>query len=133
MEIDITKFFKNVDTWPLSGSIATHGPNAGPNTWASAKREARESPLLKTKDELGAMRKWAKETGAWSRKEIKAWSPEEVNALFIQLVSGDMREAGLDGDPDEIDWEAHEEESKETGAGSNLFKGTDDRIYYYLD
>jgi hypothetical protein len=133
VEIDITDFFKNAETWNLSGSIATHGPNAARDTWNNAKQEASESPLLKTKAELDAMRKWAKETGAWSREEIAAWSSGEVNALFIQLVTGDMREAGFEDDYfEDIDWETHEEESRETGAGSAIFKGTDDRVYYQL-
>ena len=132
MEIDITEFFKNVDTWPLSGSIATHGPNAGPNTWTNAKAEARESPLLKTEDELDAMRQWAKETGAWSREEITAWSPEEVNALFIQLVSGDMREARLDGiEFDDIDWEDYERRAENELNGA-IYRGDDGHVYYDL-
>src|SRR5258707_437261 len=46
MEIDITDFVTNAETWDFSGSVATHGPNAGPNTWANAKRETASSPLL---------------------------------------------------------------------------------------
>lgn len=132
MEIDITEFFKSVDTWPLSGSIATHGPNAGPDTWNNARQEARESPILKTKSQLDAMRQWAKETGAWSREEIKAWSPEEINALFIQLVSGDMREAGLDEvEFDSIDWENYKKRAENELSGS-IHLGDDGNVYYDL-
>jgi hypothetical protein len=131
MEIDITDFFKTAETWNLSGSIATHGPNVARDTWNNAKQEANQSPLLKTKNELDAMRKWAKETGAWSREEIAAWSDEELNALFIQLVTGDMRAAGLeDDDFEDIDWEAYEKWSQDYDG--SLYRGDNDRVYYYL-
>lgn len=134
MEIDITDFFKNAETWNLSSSIATHGPNVAHDTWNNAKQEARESPLLKTEDELDAMRKWAKSSGGWSREEISTWSDEEVNALFIQLVTGDMREAGLEDDCfEDIDWSAYEAKAEEGQISGAIFKGTDDRVYYSLE
>jgi hypothetical protein len=134
VEIDITDFFKTAETWNLSGSIATHGSNVARDTWNNAKQEARESPLLKTPDELDAMRKWAKSTGAWSKTEISAWSDEELNALFIQLVTGDMREAEFeDTDFEDIDWEAYEAKAQEGKISGAIFKGIDDRVYYSFD
>lgn len=131
-EIDITDFVTNTDTWKFSGSIATHGPNAEPNTWNNAVREATESPLLKTEEELDALRQWAKETGAWDDEHIAAWSPEECNALFIQLVSGDMREAGMDNyDVDEFDWEDYQQRAEEGQISGNVYRSSD-RIFYYL-
>jgi hypothetical protein len=38
------------------------------------------------------MKQWMKETGAWDSKERAAYTHAMLNALFIQLVSGDMRE-----------------------------------------
>jgi hypothetical protein len=133
MEIDITDFFKDVDTWEFSGSIATHGPDAGKRTWNAAKGQAAREPLLNTPEALDAMRQWAKETGAWSREEIAAWDDVELNALFIQLVTGEMREAGLeDQDFEDIDWEAYEARAQEGQISGAIFKGDDGRIYYYL-
>lgn len=131
-EVDITEFF-NGETWEFSGSIATHGPNAGPQTWANAKKEAESSPLLKTVDELDDMRHWAEETGAWSEEEIAAWSMVELNALFIQLVAGHMREAGLDNielDDDEA-W-AKYEKGAEDSCYSGLIYRLGQRVYYSL-
>ena len=129
MEIDITSFFENVDPFEFSHSIAEGGPNAGPNTWRAALREASESPLLTTPEQLDALRDHMRGTGAWEDDEINAWSPEECNALFIQLISGDMREADLDAEAP--DWEAYER-----GAERGLFNGyifhSADRIYYAL-
>lgn len=40
MEIDITDFFENADAYDFSGSVMERGPDAGPQTWANAMREA---------------------------------------------------------------------------------------------
>lgn len=131
MEIDITGFFKSAETWKFSGSIATHGPDAGPRTWNAAKQEASREPLLKTEAEMNAMRHWAYDTGAWEREEIAAWSAEDVNALFIQLISGDMRETGLDAiDFDDAEAWAKYEKWCENQSGS-LYKNGE-RVYYDL-
>jgi hypothetical protein len=139
MEIDITVFVTGVETWDFSGSIATHGPNAGPNTWRAAKKQAADSPLLETEEQLQAMRDWALSSGGWDEKEIDAWSDEDLNALFIQLISGDMRESGMDNycvmdgsDPDcEFDWEAYQEDVEAGHISGNIYKSAD-RIFYYL-
>jgi hypothetical protein len=136
MEIDITSLVTDGETWDFSGSVATHGPNAGPNTWANAKREAAERPLLHTEEQLQAMRQWMKETGAWDKAERDAMSDQELNALFIQLVSGDMREMGLDDAfHDEFDWDVYREEND---GGGNIYRGDIEgsegfgRYFYYL-
>jgi hypothetical protein len=127
MEIDITSFFESADPFEFSASRAERGQNAGPETWANAKREGAESPLLTTEEQFDALRDHVRGFGAWDADEIAAWDAAELNALFIQLISGDMREADLDnGDPD---WEVYEADVNLT---HNIFKGSDDRIYYYL-
>ncbi len=110
-----------------------------PNTWANAKREAGENPLLKTDEELDAMRQWTEETGAWDKAERDAMSGQELNALFIQLVSGDMREAGMDEcDIEDFDWNEYQEKAQEGRISGNIYRGdiegTDGfgRIFYYL-
>lgn len=132
MEIDITELFEK-DTWPFSGSVATHGPDAGKSTWCSALHEAAESPLLRDEDALDAMRQWAKETGAWTREEIAAWSAEECNALFIQLVTGDLRESGLEEaaiDDDEL-WAEYEAGANDGRWSGNLYRH-EGRVFYSL-
>ena len=67
--------------------------------------------------------------GAWTDEEINAWTPTELNALFLQLVSGDIREAGIDTDAP--DWEAYEAGADEGQYSGNI--STDaGRVYYYL-
>ena len=123
MEIDITAFFENADPFEFSHSRA----NAGPQTWANAKEEAQRSPLLTTPEQLDALRSYVREFGAWSEEEIAAWGPIECNALFIQLISGDMREGNLDRE--EPDWDAYEADDSLT---HNIFKAGNDKIYYSL-
>lgn len=143
MEIDISAFVTGIDTWPLCGSIATHGADAGPDTWNAAKDQAKATPLLNSKEELQAMRDWAESSGGWDDDEIAAWSDQELNALFIQLVSGDMREAGMNdcdltGEDNAFDWEAYREASEAGEVSGNIFRGDIEgeasfgRIFYYL-
>ena len=129
MQINITRFFKEADAFDISRSQAEAGKNAGPESWVNAMAEAAESPMLTTPEQLDALRDHVKGFGAWDADEIAAWSDEECNALFIQRVAGDMREAGLDSDPDEEAWQAHE--SNENGRGT-ISRGTDGEMYYYL-
>lgn len=133
MEIDITTFFENADPFEFSRSCAEGGQNAGPETWAAALREGAESPILKTKEELDALRDHCKGFGAWTPEEIAAWSPAECNALFIQMISGDMREAGFENCfPDEIDWTDYEKRSEKGTINGLISRSVDGRVYYYL-
>ena len=131
MEIDITRFFNEADPFEFSASRAERGQNAGPETWANAKAEGAASPLLTTPTQLDALRSYVKEFGAGSEEEIAAWTAEECNALFIQLVSGDMREAGAEGvTVEEFDWAAYEKMCE--SHGGNFYRGDDGRVYYSL-
>lgn len=136
MEIDVTSLVIDTDTWTLSGSIATHGKDVAKETWAAANEQAGVTPYLDTPAKLAAMRAWMKGTGAWDKAERDAMSDVELNALFIQLVSGDMREMGLDQqNAHEFDWDAYRERSD---GGGSLYvgdvEGSDGfgRYFYYL-
>jgi hypothetical protein len=72
------------------------------------------------------MREWSRETGAWEEEEIVEWDNDELNALFIQLVSGDIKE---NEHLQEGDWEAYDADENTRG---HIFKGNDGQIYYYL-
>jgi len=131
MEIEITKL-SEINCFTLSQSAFEGGENAGQNTWNAAKKQAlNSSPLLNTPEKLQAMRDFARESGGWNWEEIAAWSDNELNALFLQWIAGDVRELGADY-LDEIDWEEAEEMQSEGQAPSNIFKGTDGKIYFYL-
>ena len=130
MEIDITTL-SEMNCFTLSHSIAEGGQNAGKNTWNASKKEAENTTLLNTPEKLQAMRDFARESGGWNKEEITEWSDNELNALFLQWISGDVRELGADS-LDEIDWEEAEEMQREGQAPSNIFKGDDGKIYFYI-
>lgn len=130
MEIDITTLLE-MDCFALSHSIAEGGSNAGQNTWNASKKQAENTQLLNTPEKLQAMRDFARESGGWNKEEIAEWSDNELNALFLQWISGDVRELGADS-LDNIDWEEAEEMQREGQAPSNIFKGKSGKIYFYL-
>lgn len=134
MEIDITTFFRLAEPFDFSASQAERGENAGRDTWNNAIREGANSPLLHSEEQLDALRQWARDTGAWSKDEIAAWTDVECNALFIQIISGDMREMeSLCTDDDgEVSWTEYERLSSEGTISGCLYRGDDGRIYYYL-
>ena len=133
MEINITQFIAEEDPYNFSGSVAEHGDNVAQITWSNAKRKGERSPLLTTPEQLDALRAHVKEFGAWDKDEIASWSDIECNALFIQLVSGDMREAGMDDvDLEDFDWEDYEQRAHAGQISGIIFRADDGQIYYYL-
>ena len=107
----------------LSGSRAEHGDNAAQFTWGNANREAANSPVLRA-DQIDDAKAWAAEFGAWDSDEIAAWSDDEVNALVIQYVAGDLRTAQdlCPGDgPGDIDWQAYEALCEAGTVSANIF------------
>ena len=145
MEIEITSLLE-LDSFALSHSAYEGGENAGRNTWQASLSQAEETPLLDTPEKLQAMRDFARESGGWDAKERAAWSPQEINALFLQWIAGDVRQCpsldqayGPDDGQfstadslDEIDWPATIEMQIEGNAPSNLFQGDDGKIYFTL-
>ena len=140
MQIDITDFFNNEDAFEFFASVMGRGANAGRETWQNAVQAGKDAALLVTEEQLNALRKWAQESGAWDENEIAAWSDDECNALFIQLISGDIREIEdlCVGDDGEIDWKLAEELAQKGQIGGSLYRGDIPgskgfgRIFYYL-
>lgn len=140
MEININQLVSS-RAFTFSHSAHEGGENAGRNTWNAAKQAAASAPILRSEEELEAMRGWARSSGGWEREEIAAWDADELNALFLQLVSAETREAGWDS-LDEAQWtddgeligrfhDVPEEEWKRAEC-SNVFRGTDGNLYFYL-
>ena len=126
MEINITKFFNEECPKDFSASIAEIGQNAGRDTWNAAMETAEDYEFITTEN-ADEFRDYIRTFGAWEDSEIDGWNLQYCNALFIQMVSGDMREAGLDKRP--VDWVAYSEDANSRG---NIFRGDDDQIYYYV-
>jgi len=120
------------NSYEFSASVAEMGVNAGRITWDNALGHAKDSPLLSSEEQLDALRAHVQGFGAWSEEEIAAWSEEECNALFIQLISGDMRESGMDGGMAEFDWEEYHEQCEAGQLAGRIGQWDDGRIGYYL-
>ena len=129
MEINITPL-ADMDAFPLSHSMMEGGENAGRNTWEASKRQADETPLLDTPEKLDAFRDWVRDHGAWSDEELAAWTPQEVNALFLQWIAGDVRDLGADT-LDGIDWEEAEELQDAGQAPSNIWRDPNSGEFFF--
>lgn len=132
MEINITSLL-SLDMFAFSHSRMEGGDNAGQNTWNAAKEDSasRKPPLLATDEALEAFRDWVKDFGAWSEEEITAWDATECNALFLQFIAGDVREAGAD-DLESLDWDEYENDCQSGRIAGNLFRSEDGQIFYTL-
>jgi hypothetical protein len=134
MEIDITALVAEEDMSEFSASQAERGPNAGPETWNNAMDEARDRPML-LPDQLDEFRDYFRGFGAWEDEEINSWDIITCNALFIQFVAGDIREAeslcpgdGTGG----IDWEAYHALAEAGTCSGRIYPGDDGKVYAYI-
>ena len=130
MEINITSLLEK-DQFPLSHSVAEGGENAGRETWQASIESAKETPLLDSEEKLEAFRDWLKPWGAWDAEQIAAMDDQHLNALFLQWVAGDCREAGADS-LDAIDWEEYENRAADGQCSSNFYRSEDGQIYFNL-
>ena len=130
MEINITELFYQCEARLYSASKAELGDDAGKITWNNACEAAKEYNSLDTKEKREAFKSFVRESGGWNQEEIDRWSFKELNALFIQWVSGDMREAGLD--VPSPDWEQYAKESGAGNCSSRIWRGPDNEVYFYI-
>ena len=128
MEINITDFFYTGQAHLYSASKVELGENAGKLTWLNALGYANKHRMLDTEDQLEAFRQFVKETGGWTQEEMSHWTNHELNALFVQFVAGDMREARLDTPLP--DWEQYEIDAMEGRVSSRFFKSEDNQVFY---
>ncbi len=99
------------------------------HAWRAACDDSAEYMLIDTDEKRDAFRAHVKGFGAWTDEAINAWSDIELNALFIQLVSADIRESGLDAG---IDWHEYYEQAEHGTVSGNLFRADDGQIYYTI-
>lgn len=93
LELNITDFFKTENPCDYSDSIAHSGQqNIGQITYNNALNSDYDfiSPLSDT--ETQELRDFFLSSGAWEKEEISNWSAQELNALLIQFISGDLQE-----------------------------------------
>ena len=131
MELNITEFFNAANAFDYSASCAELGENAGGITWNNAKNA--DFNLLDSEEKREHFKEYIRGFGAWSDDEISAWTNSELNALCIQLVSGDIREFE---ELAESDWNMWQELSERGTVSGNLYGGPlsiDGQIYYCME
>jgi hypothetical protein len=135
-ELDISAIVGSDDfvSFDLSNNRATLGENAGPLTWNASLEAARDiaPPILDTDEKREAFRDFVREAGAWDDEEIAAWDDVELNALCLQWIAGDIREAFGDVEPAAWDWEEYQKDSEAGRVSSRLLKSEDGKIYFYI-
>jgi hypothetical protein len=130
MELNITEFFNTARPAYYSASAAELGDDAGRITWANATDAAETwADWLDTEDKREEFRAHVRGFGGWSEEEIAAWSDVELTALLIQMVSGDIRESGLQ---DGTSWEEYEADAQAGRVSGSMFRGNDGEVFYYV-
>lgn len=129
MDIDITDFFETARPLDYSASAAELGRDAGKITWGNAVRDSADYMLLDTEEKREEWRDDVRGFGAWEEEEIAAWSDEELNALFIQFISGDIREMrALCAD----NWDEFERLVEQGTCSGRLSRDADGRVWFYV-
>jgi len=132
MEINITRFFNEASPMDYSASVAEIGNNAGADTWRSACDDSQDYMMIDDDEKREAFRDYVKEFGAWTGEEIAAWSDIELNALFIQLVAGDMREAGIKPCSTDDDWREYRNDVEVGHFSGNIWRDDTGEVFYYI-
>lgn len=128
MELDITTFVMQAAPMDYSASIAEIGANAGRDTWNAACEDSEDYMILDTEDKREAFCSIVISSGGWEANEIASWSDKELNALCIQWVAGDIREAGIESDWTPAQWAEYESDENNRG---NIYRGNDGKVYFY--
>lgn len=122
-ELDITDFFNNAAPMDYSASVAEIGNDAGPSTWRAACEDSPDYFMLDTEEKREAFRAFARSSGGWNDEEIAAWTDIELNALCIQWISGDMREADLHPGMTVDDWKEYEQKCEVGNCAGRIYGG----------
>jgi len=118
----------------FSASALEIGADAGKVTWQAALEEARDTTLLQSDEEKDAFRNFISGFGAWSDEEIASWDDDELNALCIQFIAGDMREPRgfeLGKDTTDEEWKEYERQIEKGLVSGRLFR-VGDRVFFYV-
>lgn len=132
MKLLITEFFNNACPRDYAASVAEIGADAGKSTWRAACEDSSDYPLLDDDDKRAEFREFVLSSGGWSKEEVQEWTDTELNALCLQWIAGDVRQAGLSADSDADDWAQYVESAEQCRCSGNLFKADDGQIYFYI-
>jgi hypothetical protein len=139
MEFDITEFLRDECPRDYSASVAEIGANAGTYTWQAAMENSDPLRYMTSPERIDAFRAFVLDSGGWDETECDAFTVTELEALFIQWVSGVLREMFSDSFDNRVDfsaltdeqWIAAERLAAEGAVSSGIFRGDDGRVYFY--
>lgn len=133
MELNITNLLAEDSAFcpfDLSNNRATLGDDAARLTWRASVECAEEITLLDTDEKREAFRDFVRESGGWTDEEIAAWSDTELNALCLQWIAGDIREAFNDADPADWDWPDYQKRAEAGRISGRLFRSGEEVFFY---
>jgi hypothetical protein len=139
MDIEITEFLKSECPRDYSASVAEIGDGAGAVTWSAAMENSDPIRFMTTPERINAFRAFVLDSGGWDESECNAFSVRALESLFIQWVSGDLREMFFDSFRNKVDFanmtEAQWQQAESMGESgivpTRIFRGTDGRVYFY--
>ncbi len=121
MELEITDVFENIEACTLSASRNELGDHAGEITWNNALNC--EYTLLTDANRQEVI-DYFLEFGAWDNEELTGMSNNELNALLLQFIAGDIRE--YEG------FNSFEEYDTSDQTSGRLFIGDDKKVYFHI-
>ena len=134
-EIEITRLFADASAFvpfDLSNNPATLGDNAGQVTWSASLETSDEIMLIDSAERKEAFKDFVQSSGGWKREEIDAWSDRELNALLLQWIAGDVREAFGDADFADWDWNDYRKDAEAGQVSSRLWRADDGKVYFSI-
>lgn len=111
-------------------SVAELGQDAGRVTWQAALDDAPDYALFSESD-CDEIRDYFRGFGAWSAEELRAMGYQELQALLLQFIAGDIRDVPSDAEAFSPEWWADYECLAECGTVSGcILRGEDGEVYY---
>ena len=117
-----------------SASCAEIGQNAGADTWQASCENAPDWQFLKTDDDREDFKSFVLSSVGWTdEEEISAWSDNDLQALCLQWIAGDIRECTgpwADRDEEGFTWEQYREDCEAGIVPSSLYADDEGLIYW---
>lgn len=125
--VNITAFLAAECMRDYSASVAEIGAGAGRYTWSACTENAPAWNFIPA-ESLDYFRDWVQSSGGWTRAEIHAWSVDELQALCLQWIAGDVRQVGADNPA--ADWEEIRADQESGRIPSSIYRADDGQIYW---
>lgn len=133
--IPIGTFWAEFCPSDYSASMAEIGQQAGPDTWRAAMDDAEDWPILSDAAALDSFLTQCESSGAWTNEDLQRMTPQEIKALALQWLAGDMRDIlqlpfGVRVDPAAVDWDAVQARCEGGQCSGSIFPGDDGMVYW---